>query len=298
VGILWHDENVQKEEPFRRPLLEGFARLGYEPGKNVVFEERFGNETPEFFQKYAAELVSLKVDVLVAVSIPSALAAQRATSVIPVVFLPPADPVELGLVASLSRPGGNLTGFSSMSQDLTAKRLQLLKEAIPNLTHLALMTNPVTPADNQRLVANIEPIVTGLGFQAEVVEATSPARIEPALAGMQGKFQAVYLTQNPFFFAEKKRIAELAVKYRLPLFAPADVFVMDGALMSYGPNWSSIFRNVATYADKILKGAKPADLPVQQPTDFDLVFNLRTAKAIGLTIPDQMQARAARVIDE
>ena len=185
-----------------------------------------------------------------------------------------------------------------MAHDLTGKRLQIIKETFPNLARLALMTNPITPQDNQRILADIEPIVTRLGFHAEVVEVTSPERVEPVFAGMQGKFQAVYMTQNPFFFSEKKRISELAVKYRLPLFAPADVFVVDGALMSYGPNWSSIFRNVATYADKILKGAKPADLPVQQPTDYDLVFNLRTAKAIGFTIPYQVMALAAQVIEE
>ena len=297
VGILWHLGNAQEEDPYRRPLLEGFARLGYEPGKNIVFEERFPNETPELFPKYAAELVSLKVDVLVAVSIPSSLAAQRATSVIPVVFLPPPDPVQLGLVASLSRPGGNLTGFSSMAHDLTGKRLQIIKETLPSLARLAVLTNPLTPQDNQRIIAEIDPIVTRLGFHAEVVEATSPERIEPALASVQGKFQAVYMTQNPFFFAQAKRIAELAVKYQLPLFAPADVVVADGALMSYGPNWSSIFRQAANYVDKILKGAKPADLPVLQPTDYDLVINLRTAEAIGVTIPDQILARAERVIE-
>jgi putative ABC transport system substrate-binding protein len=185
-----------------------------------------------------------------------------------------------------------------MAHDLTGKRLQILKETFPSLARLAVLTNPLTPQDNQRIVAEIEPIVTRLGFHAEVVEATSPERVEPALASLQGKAQAVYMTQNPSFFADKKRIAELAVKYQLPLFAPADVFVADGALMSYGPNWSSIFGNVATYVDKILKGAKPAELPVQQPTDFDLVFNLRTAKAIGVSIPEKVLAQAARTIDE
>jgi putative ABC transport system substrate-binding protein len=298
VGILWHAVDAEEEEPYRRPLLDGFARLGYEHGKNIVFEERYPNESLELFQKYAAELVSLNVNVLVAASIPSALAAQRATTSIPVVFLPPPDPVALGLVASLSRPGGNLTGLSSMAHDLTGKRLQLIKETFPNLKRLALLTNPVTPQDNQRIVADIEPIAAGLGFQAEVVEATSAERIDPALASMRGKFQAVYVTQNPLFFAEKVRVAELAVEYRLPLFAPADPFVVNGALMSYGPSWSSIFSNAATYVDKILKGAKPGDLPVSQPTDFDLVFNLRTAKAIGITIPDKILARAKRIIED
>jgi ABC-type uncharacterized transport system substrate-binding protein len=298
VGVLWHAANAEDEAAFRGPLLEGFEKLGYVDGKTVVFDECYAAENPEKFKSCAVELVAHNVDVLIAGSVPAALAAQRATSTIPIVLVANPDPVGLKLVASLSHPGGNITGLSTIAFDLAAKRVQILREALPGLTRLALLVNPNVPGDAPRLLADMKPALDQLAVAAESEEARQPDEIDAAFAKIaRDGFGAVIVWQNALFFNERKRIADLALRYRLPTMVPADLFVDAGAMMSYGPSWPPIFRNAATLVDKILRGAKPADLPVEQPTVFDLTINRRTADALGIKLPPMLIARADRVIE-
>jgi putative ABC transport system substrate-binding protein len=298
VGVLWHAGNAEEEAAFRGPLREGFEKLGYAEGKTVIFDECYAAEEPERFKSCATQLVAHNVDVLIAGSVPAALAAQLATSTIPIVLVANPDPVGLKLVASLSHPGGNITGLSTIAFDLAAKRVQILKEAMPGLTRLALLVNPNTAGDAPRLVAEMKPALDQLGLAAEAVEAHQPGDIDIAFARVAaGGPAAVIVSQNALFFNERQRIAELGLKHRLPTLVPADVFVEAGALLSYGPSWPPIFRNAAIFVDKILKGAKPADLPVEQPTVFDLTINRRTAEALGIELPLTLVARANRVIE-
>ncbi len=298
VGVLWHAGSAEEEVAFSRPLKEGFTDLGYVEGKTIVFEERFPAEQLERFDAYALELVRLKVDALIAGSIPAAFAAQRATSTVPIVLVANPDPVGLRLVSSLARPGGNITGLSAMAFDLAAKRVQLLKEAIPDLSRVALLVNPSDSNDANRLISELQPTADRLNVSFEAFEARTPPELKGTFEKISaGHFSAVVVTQNAMYFNERRQIAEIALANQVPTMVPADVFVEAGALMSYGPSWPAIFRNAAGYVDKILKGAKPADLPVQQPTKFELAINLKTAKALGRDVPATMIARADKVIE-
>ena len=298
VGVLWHAGSAEEEVAFSRPLKAGFADLGYVEGKTIVYEERYAAEQKERFDAYAAELVALNVDVLIAGSIPAAFAVQHATSTIPIVLVGNPDPVGLKLVASLARPGGNITGSSSMAFDLAAKRVQLLKEAIPDLSRVALLVNPSEPNDANRLVSELQPTADRLNVFFQAFEARSPTELKGAFEEISGgHFGAVVVAQNAMYFNERKQIADIALANRISTMVPADVFVEAGALMSYGPSWPAIFRKAAGYVDRILKGAKPADLPVEQPTKFELAINLKTAKALGQDVPPTMIARADKVIE-
>ena len=299
IGILWHAGSAEEEDAlgFRPAILASFAELGYVSGKSAVFEERYANEEAERFRSLAAELAALPVDVLVAVTLPSALAAQRATSTVPVVFVGPSDPVGLKLVASLARPGGNLTGLSAVATDLTAKRVQLVKEVIPGLTKVALIydsavSNHTFEISESRIAAE------RLAISFESFEARNARDLEQVFTQLaQGSFGAAILGVSPVISREKKRIADLALANRLPVIGWTDPFVADGVLMSYGPDWPALFRAVPPYVDKILKGNKPAEMPVAQPTKFYLAFNLKTAKAIGVDLSPIMLTRADRVIE-
>ena len=296
IGVLWHAGSAEEEKEFSRPLKAGFADLGYVDGKTIILEERYPAEQKERFEALAAELVSLKVDVLVTMTILGALVLQRATSTIPIVFITNPDPVGLKLVSSLAHPGGNITGLSSMGYDLAVKRLGILKEAIPTLSRVALLVNPVTPYDASRQISEIQSTADQLHVSIEAFEARQPEDLELVFKRMkQGVFGATIITQNAMFYNERKRLVELALANGVPTLAPADVFI--GAFMSYGPVWTAMFRNAGGYVDKILKGAKPADLPVQQPTEFRLVINLNTAKALGLDLAPTFLARADEVIE-
>ena len=298
VGVLWHAGSAKEEVAFSRPLKAGFTDLGYIEGKTIVFEERFPAEEKERFDAYAIELVGLKVDALIAGSIPAAFACQRATSTIPIILVGNPDPVGLKLVSSLARPGGNITGLSAMAFDLAAKRVQLLKEAISDLSRVALLINPSDPNSANRLIAEVQPTGDRLQLSFQAFEIGSPAELEGAFKKIaENQFGAVVVAQHSMYFNERRQIANLALANRLPTMVPADVFVEAGALMSYGPNWPAIFSSAAGYVDRILKGAKPADLPIQQPTKFELAINLKTAKAMGLTIPPTLLARADKVIE-
>lgn len=298
IGILWHAANAEEEKAFSTPLRAGFADLGYVEGRTIRFEDRYPAETPELFDKMAAELVALKVDVIVAGSIPSALAAQRATSAIPIVLVGNPDPVGLKLVASLSRPGRNITGLSSMGFDLAVKRLEILKEAVPRVSKVALLVNPYNSFDAERQASELRPSADKLEISVKAFEARQPGELESTFKQIvAGGFDAVIITQNAMYFNERKRLAELATAARLPTLAPADLFLEAGAMLSYGPAWTALFRRAAGYVDRILKGANPAELPVQQPTQFRFVINLRAARLIGVDIPPVIQSRADEVIE-
>jgi ABC-type uncharacterized transport system substrate-binding protein len=279
-------------DAFRQEL----SRLGWIEGKNITFEYRFAeNKGQDRLPELAADLVRFKVDLIVGADTPSALAAKSATTTIPIVMASAADPVEAGLVASLARPAGNVTGFSNLSYELNTKRLEILKDAVPKLARVGLLT----PAGGSgRQLKNFRAAAQELKLKLEEIETQrDPKGLESAFkTAKQKQVSAIMTTTGRSFFAERKRIVELAGKYRLPAIYFQKEFVDEGGLMSYGADYEDLSRKAAHYVDKILKGAKPADLPVQQATKFEFVINLKTAKQIFLTIPPNVLARADRVI--
>jgi putative tryptophan/tyrosine transport system substrate-binding protein len=298
VGILWHAGSREEEGILYDSMHAGFAALGYVAGKNVAFEERFPGEIAGRFESFANELVSLNVDVLVAVGAPSILAAQKATTAIPIVFVPPQDPITLKVVASLARPGGNLTGLTTMGVDVAPKRVQLLKNTLPDISSIAMLFDPVVAYNVVREVEETRLAADKLGMGFKAFEAHVWEDVEPIFAKIaQGHFSAVIVAQGPMFFIERQRIAALAIANKLPTMGASDVFAEGGLLMSYGPDWPPLFRAVPGFVDKIIKGAKPADLPVQQPTSFEFIVNLKTAEAINLKIPAPTLLLASRVIE-
>jgi len=282
-------------EAFRQEL----SKLGWIEGKNTSIEYRFAEGKPDRLPELVAELVRLRVDVIMVTGGPTALAAKKATSTIPIVIMTSADPVGEGLVSSLARPGGNVTGLSALSPELNTKRLEILKDAVPKLARVGVL-RPLaggTIATDLQL-KDLKAAAVALKLKLEEIET------QPDLKGLENAFQtakqtqvnAIMTVQTRNFFGERKRIVELAGKYRLPAIYFQKEFVDEGGLMSYGADFDDLFRRSAHYVDKILKGAKPADLPVQQATKFEFVINLKTAKQIGLTVPPNVLARADRVI--
>jgi len=270
--------------------------LGYVEGKNITFESRYAEGKYDRLSALADELTRLKVDVLVTPSDIEALAAKNTTRSIPIVFLEVSDPVTAGLVDSLARPGGNLTGFTNIAPVLSGKRLELLKETIPKLSRVAVLWNPQNPGSAQQWKESQLP-ARELGLQLHSMEVSSADRYEAAFQeATKAQSAALSVTLDSLTNSNAKRIADLAAKNRLPAIYPRELNVNNGGLMSYGPDRTHAFKRAAVYVDKILKGAKPADLPVEQPTEFELVINLKTAKALGLTIPPLVLMRAERVI--
>jgi putative tryptophan/tyrosine transport system substrate-binding protein len=282
------------------PGTEGFRRelraLGYVEGKNIAFEYRSAEGKFERFPALVDELVRLKVDVLLTPGTPAALAAKTATRTIPIVFTGVADPVSTGLVDSLARPGGNITGFTEISEVLAGKRLELLKEAIPKLSRVAVLWNPRNPGNAQQWKES-QLAARELGLQLHSMEVSSADKYEGAFKEVvKARSAALAVAQDGLAQFNLKLIADLAIKNRLPAIYPRGDFVTSGGLMSYGPDPAENYRRAAFMVDKILKGAKPADLPVEQPTKFELMINLKTAKALGLTIPPVVMMRADKVI--
>jgi len=280
---------------FRQEL----SKLGWNEGKNITIEYRFGdNKGPSRLPELAADLVRLKVDLIMVTSTLSALATKKATSTIPIVMANVSDPVAAGLVATLARPGGNVTGFSGLSSVLGTKRLEILKDAFPKLARVGFLRQPeaVTAIDLQ--LKELKPVAQALKLKLEEIETPFDAKgLDSAFQSAKQKQVDAIMTQpGSRFLAARKRIVELAGEYRLPAIYPQDDFVETGGLMSYGVDYDDLYRRAAHYADKILKGAKPADLPVQQATKFEFVINLKAAKQIGLTIPIEVLARADKVI--
>ena len=276
---------------------QGLRDLGYVEGRNVVIEYRDAEGKLERLRALAAELVALKVDVIVASAYPGTLAAKNATNTIPIIMVAVADPVRIGLIASLVRPGGNITGLTLLAgTEIVGKHLELLKEAVPNLSRVAVLWNPANPMHVLRL-REVEVAGRSLRVQLQILKVQGPEEFDSAFAAMtRERAGALYVVGDPMLSQHRRRLAELAAKSRLPAVYELKDHAEAGGLMAYGPNILDMYRRAATYVDKILKGAKPADLPVEQPTKFELVINLKTAKALGLTIPQSLLQRADEII--
>jgi len=282
---------------FWDPLRQGLSELGYVDGKTIVFEYRMSEAQNERLPSLARELVQRRVDVIVTYGTPATQAAKQATTTIPIVMVGVGDPVKTGLVASLGRPGGNITGSTILGGDLGAKRLQLLKEAIPRVSHVAFLWNPQN-ASNRVQLENVLVRARALELTLLPVQASGPDDLDSAFAAMMKKRpDALMITADPLQQLFVGRIVRLAATHQLPAIYQVKQNVIVGGLMSYGPSLAELFRRAAPYVDKILKGAKPADLPVEQPTRFELVINLKTAKALGLTIPQSLLGRADEVVE-
>jgi ABC-type uncharacterized transport system substrate-binding protein len=275
---------------------QGLRELGYVEGQNLIIEYRSANGRSERFPDYAAELVGLKVDLIVTRGTPASLAAKRATQTIPVVMANAGEPVETGLVTSLAHPGGNVTGLSSVAVHIESKRLGLLRELLPGIARIAALYNMSSPA-NPPQWKEIETAARSLGVQPQLLDVRKPEDLEPAFdSATKGRADGLIVGQEGLLQANRQLIAELAAKHRLPAIYRSMEFIEAGGLMAYGPNYPDLYRRAATYVDKIFKGAKPGDLPVEQPTKFELIINLRTAKALGLTVPSALLLRADEVI--
>jgi putative tryptophan/tyrosine transport system substrate-binding protein len=288
-------------DPQRQRLLEAFRQglreLGYVEGQNIAIESRWAEGKDDQLPALAADLVRSKVDVIVAQSGAATQAAQQATRTIPIVMSLSNDAVGSGLVASLARPGGNVTGLTIIAPDLAGKQFQLLKEVVPKVSRVALLTNPANPA-SAPFLREAEAAARALGVRLQTLEARDPQEIDSAFAAMtRERAGALLIHPDGIFMSQRRQIAELAATRRLPSIYGQTEYAEAGGLMAYSANFLDVQRRAATYVDKILKGAKPADLPIAQPTKFDLVINLRTAKAMGLTIPPALLLRADQVIE-
>ena len=281
-------------DAFRQEL----NKLGWIEGKNIAIEYRFAEGENDRLPELASELIRLKVDLIVVSSAVPALAASRATTTIPIVMTSIGDPVAAGLVVSLARPGGNVTGFSGLASGLSTKRLEILKDAVPKLARVGLLRPPAASTPRNLQLKELRTAVVALNLKLEEIDTPADAKgLESAFqTAKQKQVDGIMTTGARSFFTERKRIVELAGKYRLPSIYYQREFVDEGGLMSYGADFTDLWRRAAGYVDKILKGAKPADLPVQQATKFEFVINLKTAKQIGLTIPPNVLVRADRVI--
>jgi putative ABC transport system substrate-binding protein len=280
----------------REAFLQGLRDLGYIEGQNITIDYRTAADRADRFSVFAGELVDLKVDVIVAAGSQAVRAAQRATKSIPIVMTSSSDPVGTGFVASLAHPGGNITGLSLLSPDLSTKRLELLKEIVIRVSRVAVFWNPDDPAAKISL-RETEDAAKALAVPLQILETRDSSDFERAFrTAIKGRVRALILLPAPIINTHAKRIADLALKNNLPAISFAIEFPNAGGLMSYGANLADLHRRAATYVDKILKGRKPGDLPVEQPTKFELVINLKTAKQIGLTIPPSVLYRADNVI--
>jgi putative ABC transport system substrate-binding protein len=277
-------------------FVQRLRQLGWNEGRNVAIEYRWADGRNERFAEIAGEFVRLKVDLILTHNTPPVLAAKQATTVIPIVFATAGDPVGSGIVASLARPGGNVTGLSSQAPDTAGKRLELLRDVIPGMHRFAILADVGNPyaaldADEVRRAAR------RLSLEVVTFEIRLAADIEPAFEALKGRAQALYVISVPLLFVNRVRINNSAIAARLPTMHGVREYVEAGGLMSYGPDWPQMWSRAADIIDKILRGAKPADIPVEQPNKFDLTVNLTTAKALGLTIPPSLLLRADQVIE-
>jgi putative tryptophan/tyrosine transport system substrate-binding protein len=284
---------VQLWEALRQRLRE----LGYLEGQNIAFESRFAEGKTDRLPGLAAELVALKVDVIVTSGTPASLAAKQATLTIPIVMAQLADPVGSGLVASLGRPGGNVTGLSTQDADLSGKRLGLLKEVVPKVSRIALLIDETNPGA-VLIAKGTQAAAHSAGVQLQSLGVRDPGELDRAFSAMkEARAGALIVESSSMLFTSRTRLADLALKNRLPTMFAQREYAEGGGLMAYSADFLDLFRRTAAFVDKILKGAKPADLPIEQPTKFELVINLKTAKALGLTIPPSLLARADQMIE-
>ena len=297
IGVLWHAGSAEEEESNFKALVKGFGDLGYIEGRNIIIEHRFPNEEPDRFTSMAAELVASGVDVLIGVGANAAPYAKDATTTIPVIFVLVSDPIGSNLVKSLARPEGNVTGISNSAADLVGKRLELLKEIIAGLSRVALLVNSNAQISPVYVDAFLAATAT-LGLSNHTFLWRSPDELVPAFDAMkQADIQALITCPDGWAFTYRDVISNLAITSRLPLSVWSRQTLGAGALMSYGADPDAICHRAAVYVDKILKGAKPSELPVEQPTKFDLAINLTTARALGLEIPPTLLARTDEVIE-
>ena len=309
VGILGNKASDPAEAHLWQAFRLGLRERGWIEGRNILIEYRSAEGQSERLPGLAAELVRLKVDILVTEGTPPSVAAKNATKTIPIVFVPAADPVGSGLVASLARPGGNATGLSFLGPETVTKCLQLLKEVVPRITRAGVLSHPGNPSEATRKIILREApdqrhghgllhlVARALAMQLQFLEARGPDDFESAFSQMRrAHVGGLTVLTSIMFFSERKRLVELAAKYKVPTVYPWREPVDTGGLLAYGPNLPDLVRRAAVYVDRILKGAKPGDLPIEQPTKFELIINLKTAKALGLTIPSSLLARADEVI--
>src|SRR5262245_19624683 len=297
VGVLWHAGSAEEEEVYLKVLVKAFDDLGYVEGKKIELEHRFPAEQPDRFRTLARELVESKVDAIIAVTELGAAELKKLTITIPIVFVIVADPVGGGLVESLARPGGNLTGLSLVAIDLSGKRLALLKEAVPTLSRVVFLFDPRDPSA-RRSTSAYKAAAEALGLSLRPIEIASPGDIEQVFSAIaQYGANGIVVGPGAMFFNERARVGSLVSALKLPTIVGIAEMIPYGPLLSYGQNFPDFFRRSVGYIDKILRGARPADLPVQQPTKFDLVINLKTAKVLGLSVPPTLLARADEVIE-
>ena len=297
VAVLWHAGSADEEGPYYTVLQEAFENLGYVNGRTIALEHRFPNEEPAKFDSMAVELVAWKPDVLLAANVSSAVAAKKATSTIPIVFIVVPDPIGSKLVDNLARPSGNLTGLSNFAVEVTKKRLEFLKAAIPSLTRVALLINPNVPS-SRRYIEESELAAGGLGLTVQPFEARTVGDIDRAFDAMvKARMQAVSINPEGVFFQYRNVIGQSIANHRLPTCVFSRETMVGGALMSYGPDHRDLFRRAAAFADKLLKGAKPSDLPVELPRKIEFVINNKMAKVLGIAIPQALMLRADEVIE-
>ena len=297
LGVLSQDPVHAHPTPPYQAFQQGLRELGWVEGQNLAIEWRFSEGKADLLPNLATELVGLPVDLIVAIATPPALAAAAATSTIPIVFIQVADPVALRLVSSLARPGANVTGMSNMLTDFGGKRLQLLKELLPRATRVAFLWNRSNQA-SALVFRELERASKQIGLELKDIGVSSRGELKEAVTSAAGADVAAVMLQDDTLIASyMNEIVPLATRVALPLFSLYSEYVDGGGLMCYGPSLPAIYRRGASYVDRILKGAKPSDLPVEQPTKFELVINLHTAKALGISIPDAILARADRVIE-
>jgi putative ABC transport system substrate-binding protein len=296
VGYLWHAGSAKEEHPYYEAVVEGFAKLGYVNGRNIVLEHRFPDEKPERFASMAAELIAMNPDVLMGGSVASSYL-HAATKTIPIVFMFVPDPVRLNLVKSLAHPGGNATGLSNFGLDIAGKRVELLKEIVPGLSHLAMLINSSQQSASM-YVEVTRAAATRLGVTVEAFDARSREELMGAFKAMvKAGMHAIIPAQGGTAFQFRFIVPKLAIDHRLPLCVFSRETFEGGALLSYGPDQVALCVRSAALADKIIKGEKPGDIPVEQPTKFEFLVNLKTAEAIGLTIPKSFLTRADEVIE-
>ena len=285
------------QKPWTAAFVQRLRELGWIEDQNIVIEYRWAEGRTERFAEIVAEFVSLNVHAIVTAGTAATLAAKRASSTMPVVFATAGDPVATGLVESLSRPGGNVTGLSNQAHDLAAKRLEIMREVLPGFSRLAILANVGSPLAVLQM-AEAKATAGKLGIEALTLEIRKADDIAPALdQATKGRSQALYVVNEPLAFNHRGRIAELALQARLPTMHDIREHVEAGGLMSYGPNFPDLYRRAASHVDKILRGTKPADIPVEQPTKFDLIINVKAAKALGINTPPMLIARADEVIE-
>jgi putative ABC transport system substrate-binding protein len=298
IGFL-NPGSQSGSEPFTAAVRQGLSEAGYVEGQNLAIEYRWAENNYQRLPELAADLVGRKVDLIVATAVASSLAAKNATSTIPIVFWGVSDPAGLGLVASLARPGGNVTGFGNFASELTPKRLEMLSELVPQAKVFALLINPNSPTKlSEPLIADLEEAARAKEVRLAVLNAGTEGEIDAAFVTLvELRAGGLVVAGDPFFNSRREQLVAQAARHAVPAIYPWPPFAAAGGLISYGINNVAVWRQAGIYAGKILKGAKPADLPVQQPTTFELVVNLKTAEALGLTVPPSILARATEVIE-